>query len=43
MSALEARIGPRQGVKAEIHMAFNKATLYFTAVAVVLGVLTLFR
>ncbi|MGC8876664.1 DUF1640 domain-containing protein [Thermus sp.] len=35
--------GLRQEVKAEINTAFNKAMLYFTAIAVVLGVLTLFR
>jgi len=35
--------GLRQEVKAEINTAFNKAMLYFTAIAVVLGVLTLLR
>ncbi|WP_448568889.1 DUF1640 domain-containing protein [Thermus sp.] len=35
--------GLRQEMKAEIGTAFNKAMLYFTAIAVVLGVLTLLR
>ncbi len=33
----------RQEVKAEINTAFNKAMLYFTAIAVALGVLSLWR
>jgi Mg2+ and Co2+ transporter CorA len=44
VSALEARMDLlRQEVKAEINTAFNKAMLYFTAIAVILGVLTLLR
>ena len=35
--------GLRQEMKAEINTAFNKAMLYFTAIAVILGVLTLLR
>jgi len=35
--------GLRQEVKAEINTAFNKVMLYFTAIALVLGVLTLLR
>jgi hypothetical protein len=35
--------GLRQEVKAEINTAFNKAMLYFTGIAVVLGILTLLR
>jgi uncharacterized protein YicC (UPF0701 family) len=44
VSALEARMDLlRQEVKAEINTAFNKAILYFTGIAVVLGILTLLR
>jgi phosphoglycerate-specific signal transduction histidine kinase len=55
VSALEARMdllrqevkaemaSLRQEVKAEINTAFNKAMLYFTGIAVVLGILTLLR
>jgi Mg2+ and Co2+ transporter CorA len=32
-----------QEMKAEINTAFNKAMLYFTGIAVVLGILTLLR
>ena len=35
--------GLRQEMKAEINTAFNKAMLYFTGIAVVLGVPTLLR
>jgi phosphoglycerate-specific signal transduction histidine kinase len=35
--------GLRQEMKAEINTAFNKAMLYFTGIAVVLGILTLLR
>jgi hypothetical protein len=35
--------GLRQEIKAEINTAFNKAMLYFTGIAVVLGILTLLR
>jgi phosphoglycerate-specific signal transduction histidine kinase len=35
--------GLRQEVRAEINTAFNKAILYFTGIAVVLGILTLLR
>jgi hypothetical protein len=35
--------GLRQEMKAEINTAFNKAMLYFTGIAVALGILTLLR